>query len=82
MTGQEQHQLQILATAGAPEWARVRAERALEIIAARQREEISDSEMAELMEDLVRSDRLDAEADNIEIKTALVMAVYGAANLV
>ena len=82
MTDQHQHQLQILATDNAPEWARVRAQRALEIMAAYQAQEISESEYMELMQDLVRSDRLDSEADSIEIKTALVMAVYGAANLI
>jgi hypothetical protein len=39
------------------------------------------SEYLELMEDLVRSDRLNAEADSIEIKTMLVSAVYAVAQL-
>jgi hypothetical protein len=33
------------------------------------------------MRDLVRMDRLDSEADDIELKTALVTAVYAVAQL-
>lgn len=43
---------------------------------------ISESEYKELMIDLVRADRLDAEASDIELKTMLVTAVYTMAQLV
>jgi hypothetical protein len=33
------------------------------------------------MRDLVRMDRLDAEADDLELKTALVTAVYAVAQI-
>jgi hypothetical protein len=39
-------------------------------------------EYQELMRDLVRMDRLDAEADDLELKTALVTAVYAVAQIV
>ena len=57
-------------------WARLRAETALEIMNARQRGEISQDEARELLEDLVRGDRLDAEADCVETRTLLVNCVY------
>ena len=59
-----------------------RAVMALEMLTQYEQGQLSQSEFAELMQDLVRSDRLDAEADDLELKTHLVMAVYGAAQLV
>jgi hypothetical protein len=38
-------------------------------------------EYQELMADLVRMDKLDAEADSIELKAALVSAVYALAQV-
>jgi hypothetical protein len=38
-------------------------------------------EYRELMQDLVRMDRLDVEADDMAMKAALVNAVYVVANL-
>jgi hypothetical protein len=35
-----------------------------------------------MMQDLVRMDQLDAEADDIELKTMLVSAVYAVAQVV
>jgi hypothetical protein len=67
-------QLQQLAACGRP-WAEQRAQTALQIAEAYYRREISDSEYQELMADLVRADRLDAEADDLDIKSALVSAV-------
>jgi hypothetical protein len=49
--------------------------------AAVNRGDLSASEYQELMRDLVRMDRLDEEASDIELKTMLVMAVYGVAQL-
>jgi hypothetical protein len=43
---------------------------------------LDSSEYTELMLDLVRSDRLDAEADDLDTKTLLVTAVYGVAQVI
>ena len=43
---------------------------------------LDDSEYQELMMDLVRSDRLDEEADDLDTKTMLVTAVYGVAQII
>jgi hypothetical protein len=67
-------QLQQLAACGRP-WAEQRAQTALQIAEAYYRREISDSEYQELMADLVRADRLDEEADDLDVKSALVSAV-------
>ena len=78
---QEQEQLQILAQHG-PKWAAERAQMALAIMEQYQGGGLDASEYMELMQDLVRSDRLDAEADSLETKAMLVTAVYGAAQLI
>jgi polyhydroxyalkanoate synthesis regulator phasin len=69
-------QLQEIAHAGPP-WAAQRAETALRIHQALTSGEISSSEAKELLEDLVRTDRLEAEADDMALKAALVTAIYG-----
>ncbi len=63
-------------------WCQQRAVMALEMLTQYEQGEITQEEFAELMQDLVRADRLDQEADDLELKTHLVMAVYGAAQLV
>lgn len=63
-------------------WAAGRAQIALDLATQYHNQQLSESEYAELMQDLVRSDVLDSEADDLEIKTALVTAVYAAANLI
>lgn len=73
-------QLQQIAQSG-PGWAAERAQMAIAITEQYQGGGLDRSEYLELMEDLVRSDRLNAEADSIEIKTMLVSAVYGLAQL-
>jgi hypothetical protein len=73
-------QLQQLTACGRP-WAESRAQTALQICAAAQNGDLSDSEYQELMADLVRADRLDAEADDLDVKSALVSAVMIAAKL-
>lgn len=73
-------QLQQLAACGRP-WAEQRAQTALQIAEAFHAGEISESEYQELMIDLVRADRLDAEADDLDVKSALVSAVMIAAKL-
>jgi hypothetical protein len=40
------------------------------------------SEYLEMMQDLVRMDALDSEADDLELKTMLVTAVYAVAQVV
>jgi hypothetical protein len=72
--------LEQIAQSGQP-WAAQRAQYALEMTAAVNRGDLSASEYQELMRDLVRMDRLDEEASDIELKTMLVMAVYGVAQL-
>lgn len=74
-------QLQWLTTCGKP-WAEQRAQFALQMSQALANEEISESEFQELMTDLVRSDKLDEEADDLEIKNYLVSAVMIGAKLV
>lgn len=74
-------QLQWLTQCGRP-WAESRARIALEITEQHQAGAISDEEYAELMMDVVRSDTLDAEADDLDTKSFLVMAVMGAAKII
>jgi hypothetical protein len=74
-------QLQWLSTCGKP-WAEQRAQWALQLTEQLQSGEISESEYQELMQDLIRSDRLDEEADDLELKNYLVSAVMIGAKLV
>jgi hypothetical protein len=62
-------------------WAAERAQFALMITEQYQGGGIDQGEYQELMQDLVRMDRLDSEADDLELKTALVTAVYVVAQL-
>lgn len=73
-------QLQWLSTCGRP-WAEQRAQFALQITESFHKREISESEYKELMQDLIRSDRLDEEADDLEIKNYLVSCVMIGAKL-
>ncbi len=73
-------QLQFLSSCGRP-WAEQRAQFALEITGAFQRQEISESEYQALMADLINSDKLNAEADDMDIKNMLVAAVMVGAKL-
>lgn len=56
-------------------WAQARAQLALDMLAQYKQGEISKAELEELMEDLVRTDRLAEEADDLELKAQLVTAV-------
>lgn len=67
--------LQELTTCGKP-WVERRAARAVKLQSAFEAGDIDRSEYQELLEDLVRTDLLDREADNIELKTMLVTGVY------
>ena len=73
-------QLQFLSTCGRP-WAEQRAQFALEITEAFYRREISESEYQALMADLINSDKLNAEADDMDIKNLLVSCVMIGAKL-
>jgi len=63
-------------------WAEERAQMAIELKEQFDAGELSEEEFMELMQDLVRADKLDEEADNLEMKAALVSAVYGVANII
>ena len=72
--------LRAIAGCGRP-WAAERANFAVMITEQYQGGGLDASEYQELMRDLVRMDRLDAEADDLELKTALVTAVYAVAQI-
>lgn len=58
-------------------WAQKRAEMALNIMNQAQLGAISKDEARELLEDLVRTDALEAEADDMQVKAMLVTAIWG-----
>ncbi len=62
-------------------WAAERARYALQLAEAYQTGQVSPDEYKALLEDLVRTDTLNAEADDVELKTMLVYAVYGLAKI-
>lgn len=57
-------------------WAAERANVAYQIAQALEQNQIDKSEARELLEDLVRTDRLDAEADDMALKAMLVTGIY------
>lgn len=63
-------------------WAAERAEMAQTIVEQRNSGAITPSEASELLLDLIATDKLDAVADNIEVKAALITAISAAANFV
>lgn len=67
--------LKELCSCGHP-WAERRAKQALALEAAYQAQEITQDEYQELLKDLVRTDRLESEADDIHLRTLLVTCVY------
>lgn len=73
-------QLQALCSAPDPAIAG-RAQMALQITEAAQRGDINQDEFRELMKDLVRTDRLNEECSDLEMKTMLVTAVYAVAQV-
>ena len=72
--------LQDLAGCGSP-WAAKRAKLALDIQAQRNSGALSPAEAAELMEDLIATDQLNEEADDMAVKAALVSAINIASKL-
>lgn len=73
-------QLQSLAGSDDPAISE-RASMALSFLEQFQSGQMSESEYNELMMDLVRSDRLDEECSDLEMKTMLVTAVYAVAQV-
>ena len=63
-------------------WAATRAAMVIAITEQYQGGGLDRSEYLEMMQDLVRMDKLDAEADDIELKTMLISAVYAVAQVV
>jgi hypothetical protein len=63
-------------------WVAQRAQMALELQSQHARGDIDNSEYAELMEDLVRTDVLEGEADDMHMKTMLVQAIWIASKVV
>jgi polyhydroxyalkanoate synthesis regulator phasin len=63
-------------------WAAQRAAMVIAITEQLSAGNISPDEARELMLDLVRMDQLDSEADDIELKAALVSAVYAVSHLI
>jgi polyhydroxyalkanoate synthesis regulator phasin len=57
-------------------WAAERAVIAIQISEALEQGQINPQEAKELLEDLIRTDKLDAEADDIQLKTLLVTGIY------
>lgn len=63
-------------------WVRERAQMAIILHDQFTSGGLDQSEYQELMMDLVRSDRLDSEADDLDTKTMLVTAIYGVAQVI
>ena len=72
--------LQDLAGCGSP-WAEQRAKMALDIQAQRNSGALTPDEAAELMSDLIATDELNEEADDMAVKAALITAISIAAKL-
>lgn len=63
-------------------WAASRAAMVIAITEQFQGGGLDRSEYEEMLQDLVRMDALDQEAQDIELKTALITAVYAVAKVV
>ncbi len=63
-------------------WAAERAKIALDLAAQYEADELNADEFRELLEDLVRTDKLDDEADDMEIKALLVTGVYALSKMI
>ena len=73
-------QLQAIIASGKP-WAVERAQMALTMTEALERGELAEAEYQELMQDLIRSDALNSQADDQDLKTLLVACVMIGAKL-
>lgn len=73
-------ELKKLAECGHP-WAEKRAKMALQIAEQYQGGGLDKEEYEQLMRDLIRTDKLESEADDLATKTLLVEAIYAVAQL-
>jgi hypothetical protein len=73
-------QLQAIIASGKP-WAVERAQMALAMTQALERGELGQAEYQELMQDLIRSDALNAQADDQDLKNLLVSCIMIGARL-
>jgi hypothetical protein len=73
--------LNLLAEHG-PLWAQVRARQLLEILEQREGGGLDDLDFMEIVNRMVNSPELDREADDLNVKTQLVTAAMGAANII
>lgn len=64
------------------EWARGRAEAAKAIRQQYEKGNLSNSEYQELLEDLIRTERLDRDADDTDLRNNLVAGIRGLLNLI
>jgi polyhydroxyalkanoate synthesis regulator phasin len=69
------NELMQCANSGKP-WAMARAIMAHQISQGLQSGEIQPAEAKELLEDLIRTDKLDEEADDMALKAMLVTGIY------
>ena len=58
-------------------WAKQRAEVAKAIHQQYRKGNLTDSEYKELLEDLIRTDRLNQDADDVELRSNLVSSING-----
>lgn len=58
-------------------WAEQRAQIALELSDRYSKQELSRDEYVELLEDLIRTDELDTEANDVVVKGMLVAGIMG-----
>lgn len=73
-------EIQKLASCGHP-WAEQRALIALDLADQYARQDITKEEYEELLLDLIRTDELDGQADDMETKNMLVGAIMGLAKI-
>ena len=69
-------ELENLLTCGSP-WAEERAKIAIELQEMFLNGDMSADERNELLQDLINTDKLNEESDNINVKSALIAAVSG-----
>lgn len=69
-------ELRALIGCGRP-WAEERVQVALQLSEAYSTGQISPDEYKELLQDLIRTDALDSEADDMAVKAMLVTGIYG-----
>jgi len=64
------------------QWAKQRAEVAKAIHQQYRKGNLTDSEYKELLEDLIRTEQLDKDADDVELRSSLVSSINGLVNLI